>query len=646
MESYSDNINLVPSGGLPTNPADKPKSSLVTMIAPGFFLTHKGVWKVNLSYQMQNLFYAGDYSSSRIQNQMFLNSGGKIFSDSVYLSLTSLVGQYNNAGRGLGLGGLSGAGRGSGYAVDNISRTNRNTDYQTYRIAPYWMPKFDGYANANIGLMYSYTSNNSGTINSTSNSQYDSNMVGQYATIFSGREFSMLGWRGSFFNNDQFGGSNGATSGTNGDVSYQSFNGQIQYRLWEHTQPFIQGGYYNNKLGYNASSGTTSGANNGGYWNVGLIWTPSPKTFLQAGAGANNYFFSVRFTPSRRTDVIFTFRHSDVGCAYGGNGYGSGGFGNQGYGTGGGGFGNGAFGYGGGGVGGGYSSGFVGSSGYGLKGGNSSGKACMSGKSGSGTGSGSTQYGSIGNTSNNNMGGLNVGNMNGVGGISGFGGMGMGSGGLGAGGVGGLGGIQGISGLSSGFGGFGSGFNGAGGFNSGSTVNGGVCHRTRHTYWQAYYTEYITTQAQELQNTTQAFVGIDQPTATNLNQVITRKRGQAGVLWQYPRTNVSVMAFQENRNYQGTGTEDLWGLTGMWNWKFTRRTMSQFAIAWQSMDSSPNSSGAYNSEFALASLGVYHSVSQHLSGGLTYRFTKQTSEQITTGDITENRVMATVFMSF
>jgi hypothetical protein len=632
MGSYSDNINLAPSGGSPTNPNDKPQSSFVTMLAPSVYIQKNGVWRLNLRYQMQNLFYAGDYSSTRINNQLLMFANGKVLADSVFLNVSSTVGQYNN--QSLGLGGFSRA-----YAVDNIYRNGGNNNYETFRLNPYWTPRFGGYVNGLVGVTYAYTTNsgNSGGSSGTGqSSQYDSNMIGEYVNLASGPQFSMLGWRANFFNNDQFrGGNTGST--TTQDVSYRSFNGQMQYRLFEHVQPYVQAGYYDNNFG---NTGSVSGANNGGYWNAGLIWQPSPKTYLQAGAGVNNYLVALRWKPSRRTDLIFSFRDSNVGGAYGGYGYGGYGYGGagggMGYGGMGGGVGYGNGGYGGSGFGSGYTGGFSSnllSPGLGPTG-RGAGTASRGGCSGSGTGS---------------MGSMGMGMMGGMAGMGGFGGMGgmggMGMGGFGSlGGIGGVGGYGGIPGLSGG--GFGTGVNTYGGFNSGTTFNGGVCHRMRHTQYTAFYTEYTTTQAQVLQDTSQAFIGIDQPSSADPNEVITRKRGQAGVTWMYPKNNILLTGYQENRNYQSQGMQDIWGLTAMWNWRFAKRTSSQLLFAWQSEDNKPQSSSQYQSDFALVSLGVYHMLSQYVSGGLTYRHSEQTSGQNTTGNYTDNRVMANFFIRF
>ncbi len=253
------------------------------------------------------------------------------------------------------------------------------------------------------------------------------------------------------------------------------------------------------------------------------------------------------------------------------------------------------------------------------------------------------------------MGGLS-GLGTGFGGIgSGLGGVGGGLGGLGAGlgGFGGLGsfgtGLGGVGGLGNiGVGGsaIGSGLNQYGGFNAGTTWNGGFCHRTRRTVWQAFYTEYTTTIAQILQDTRQPFVPISQPTTTtNINEVITRKRGQAGISLIYPKSNITFTGYQENARYELNGAQDIWGVTAFWNWRFARRTSSQLLFAWQAFNNKPISSPHYASDLSLVSLSVYHNLSRYVGGGLTYRYTEQNSD-LPIASYMENRVMATVFIRF
>jgi hypothetical protein len=644
-EQYTDNLYLAPDKPAPnTQDTRTRQSSFVTILGPGIFANRTGPWSLNLYYQLQGIFYAGGVSSVNFNNQLGLNSRSEIIDNSLYLNVISNIGQFNNAnafGRGV-------------YAVDNVSRTGTTSTYQVFMVNPYWTPHLGGYVDGVVGLSYAYTTtgNNGG--------MGDTNNIVEYVNLYNGKEFSLLGWRLNFFQQDMFsGGGNSASSTNNGDVSYRNYSGQISYRLWEHVQPFVQAGVYENNF---ANNGTVNGANNGSYWNVGAIWTPSQKTYLQAGAGRNNYFARLRWSPSKRTELLFSFRDSDVGGAYGGYG-GYGGVG--GYGGGFGGYG-GIGGYGGGSSLGGYgggTSGLGGIAGTGDNLGNNPAASDSSSPYGSqGYGGSGGCSGGFGSSGSGAMGmGGGYGGYGGVSSGAGFGGYGSGFGGgfggygsgisSGTGGLGGFGsGLAGLGGGPGGYGvgigGLGSGLNGYGGFNAGTTWNGMFCHRTRRTQWQAMYTEYTTTTSQIFQDTQQAYIPIGQPTnATNINEIITRKRAQASISLLYPKTNITLSGYQERANYQSNGSQDVLGVTAFWNWRFAKQTSSQLLLAWQSLNAKPTSSPEYSSDFSMVSLGVYHTISQYVSGGLTYRYTQQSSD-LSSASYSENRVMANVFLRY
>ncbi|MGZ8242012.1 hypothetical protein [Methylomagnum sp.] len=654
-EQYSDNIYLAPDKATANTPNSRTRqSSLVTMLSPGIYATRTGPWSFSLYYQLQGIFYTGKASSVNFNNQLGFSSHGEILDNSLFLSANSNIGQYNNAGA---------FGRGV-YAVDNISRTGTTNTYQVFRVNPYWTPHLGGYVDGVVGLSYAYTTTGS---NSSDGGIGASNNVSEYINLYNGKEFTQIGWRLNFFQQDMFSdGGNVGVAGS-GDVTYRNYSGQISYRLWEHVRPFVQAGVYENSF---ANVGTVNGANNGSYWNVGVIWTPSQKTYLQVGAGGNNYFANLRWSPSKRTELLFSFRDSDVGGAYGGygsyggvGGYG-GGFSGAGGGLSGVGGVGGVGGYGGG-VGGlgGYGGGLGGMGGYGDTVGNNS--AGSDAQSGSGS-QGSARSGACSGGTGNFGGGAGAlgatgGYNTGMGGYGG--GLGGGIGGYGSGfgsGIGGYGGVGGTSGFGSGLtglgggsggygvgvGGLGGGLNTYGGFNSGTTWNGGVCHRTRRTQWQAIYTEYTTTTSQIFQDTQQAYIPISQPTnATNINEIITRKRAQASVSLLYPKTNITLSGYQERANYQSNGNQDVLGVTAFWNWRFAKQTSSQLMVAWQSLNAKPTSSPQYSSDFSMISLGVYHTISKYVSGGLTYRYTEQSSDLLA-ASYSENRVMANLFLRY
>lgn len=599
-ELYSDNINL--AGSAPAGGGSQSKqSSFVTILSPGLSLYRNGRLNLNLSYRLQSAFYTGSNSSSRLSNFLLANARYRLIDDSLFINATSSIGIYNNAS----------AFRTGVLAVDNISRTGTTSTFQTFRVNPYWTPHFGGYARGVVGINYSYSTTGSGGLGS-------GNYIGEHVNLSSDREVAGIGWWGTFLNQEGFG-SGGQTSGpttTSNNVTYRNYRGQIQYRLLEHLHPFVQAGRFENSFA--SSSTTNNGARNGSYWNIGLIWQPSRKTFFQGGLGPGNYFAAMSWSPSRRTGLGVAIRNSRVGGAFGGYGSGVGGYGSGvgGYGTG----------YGGGNYGGGLG-------GYG-------GSVYNNSASGSNQ-PGGQGYGGIGGGSACGLGG--GGGTGGIGGgIGGTGGIGGGIGGLGA--VGGIGGSGGLGGLP-GVGGIGTGTPQSG-FNAGTTFNGFFCHNTRHTVWRAVYTEYTTTAGQVFLDTSQAQLGTDQPTmATSATDIITRKGVHASVTYSLPKTSVSLIGYQSNYDYQSSGSQDVLGLTALTNWRLSRKTSALLAFSWQASDNNPATSPKYSSDFYLFSIGAFHNVSQHFGSFLLYRYARQNSD-LASGSYTENRVTANVYIRF
>ncbi len=244
------------------------------------------------------------------------------------------------------------------------------------------------------------------------------------------------------------------------------------------------------------------------------------------------------------------------------------------------------------------------------------------------------------------MGGMSSGGM-GMGGMS-SGGMGMGSMGMG---MGGIGGISGFGTMGSSSASTGGSVGQLGGFNAGSTWNASLCHRTRLTTWLADYSEYITTSQQILASqqvfdsgtNSLIFNPVNQAALTN--ETITQKRANVGVGVHFSKTNLIFSGYQANIIYQSTGTQDILGLSAVWNWRFAAHTTSQLMFAWQSQDNRATSQAKTNNDLSMVSLGVYRTITQEINGGLSYWYAEQTSND-SANQYTENRVMANLFIKF
>jgi hypothetical protein len=622
QESYSDNIALAPSGA--------EDDAFVTALGPGVSVNHLGPrWRFNLTYQMQNLFYAGTSVDPQINNQLQMNSNTEILEKSVFLDSRSSIGQAN----------VNSAGR---LAVDNVSRTGNTTEYRTFTLSPYWRPHLGGYVEGEVRATYS-TVGNSGTDIS------NSNIFQEQAYFQNGSRFDFLGWRANFNNQDILYSQENNQQGTSNDVHYQNYNGELSYRLANDYGIFVQAGNFNNDF---QGSAPSRGFNNGAYVTPGVAWIPSQKFSLAGGYGLNNWFASVRWCPSQRTLFYLSYRDSEVGGASS------------------------------------YQSSASQYSGSGTCGGISGvGQSISSGTSIGGLGSGAFGGAGIGGFGMGGLGGAGTGGF-GVGGLGGAGIGGLGLGGLGGAGIGGLG-LGGFSGV--GVGGFGQGayggtglgaggfgqsyaaqgygqagyaspFGQLGGWNSGPTWNGLFQHRTRRTIWNASYTVSLYTIQQTLLSQ-QVFnaipsapsgtlgVPVPNPRPIDLqsftNEVISSKRGQVSVSGFTAKSALTLAAYQENRRGQtdSVNDQDVWGLAAIWNWQFTRRTISTLQANWQQIENLSQVDGSTKNELSYISLGLSRLISPDVFGYLEFRHLRQDSD-IATTKYDENRVTASVNVRF
>ena len=565
-------------------PAGQKDDAFVTALNPGVSVNHLGPrWRFNLNYRMQNLFYAGTNFNPQINNQLQMTSNSEILDDSVFLDSNSSIGQAN----------VSSTGR---LAVDNVSQTGNSTEFRTFRISPYWRPHMGGYAEGEVRATYSNVSNGGTGIS-------DSNIFQEQAYLQNGSRFDLLGWRANFNNQDIRSDQGSTQQVASNDIHYQNYNGELSYRLSHDYSVFLQAGNFNNDF---QGSSNVRGLTNGAYLTPGVAWTPSPKLSLAGGYGLNNHFVSLRWNPSQRTLFQISYRDSKVGGAstyqYGGAGtYG-------GIGTGIGGVGQGAYG-------------------------------------GTGTGIGGFGQGAYGGT------GLGVGGF----GQGPYGGTGPSMGGFG----------QSFAAQGYGQAGYSSPYGQLGGWNAGPTWNGLFQHRTRRTSWNASYTVSLYT-IQQLLSVQQVFnttipsgpsgnLGvvpipnsrpIDLPSYTN--EVISSKRGQISVSGFTAKSSLTLGAYQENRRGQANSSndQDIVGFSAIWNWQFTKRTLSTLQATWQQIDNLSDVNGsAGKNELSYVALGFSRVISPHLFGYLEFRHLRQDSD-IAKDKYDENRVSASLSVMF
>ncbi|MFM8330756.1 MAG: TIGR03016 family PEP-CTERM system-associated outer membrane protein [Candidatus Methylumidiphilus sp.] len=302
-QTYSDNFRVQSSAQSTQN-----SGGFVTDLAPTLNMSRDSSRShFSLNARLQYLYYEGVGIDPRLFPQLQMTSKTEIFDNSVYIDSTSTISQGN-------LGGIGGVTPTN--AV--LSNAVNDTTYRTFRISPYWLPHFGGYADGEIRFgYYSFSNSNSGsntttTANGVGNFSADSFQESVY--LRSGRKFdsSGLSWRLSLSNQDQKTTASNVAS-TLGNVRFTSTNGEISYRLIDDVSTFVQLGYYDNSYPGNVKP------NNGLYITPGLSWTPSPNFSLAAGYGLNAYFSNLVWRPSNRTTFSLNYRNSQVGGSNCGN---------------------------------------------------------------------------------------------------------------------------------------------------------------------------------------------------------------------------------------------------------------------------------------------------------------------------------------
>ncbi|HUL11530.1 MAG TPA: hypothetical protein VLU73_05085, partial [Methylococcaceae bacterium] len=199
-----------------------------------------------------------------------------------------------------------------------------------------------------------------------------------------------------------------------------------------------------------------------------------------------------------------------------------------------------------------------------------------------------------------------------------------------------------------------------GGWNAGSTWNGLFRHCTRRTVWDASYTVSLYTIQQALLNR-QGFQEIQTGPSNSLspvpspipidlqpftNEVITSKRGQVSVSGFTAKSRLTVGAYQETRRGQTSANDqNVIGFSAIWNWQFTRRTVSTVQAAWQQIDNLNNVNGSGNNDLAYVSVGLSRLISPEIFGYLEFRHLQQDSDTAE-NQYDENRVTASLNVMF
>jgi uncharacterized protein (PEP-CTERM system associated) len=273
---YSDNVALAPAG--------LERSDWVTVARPS----------VNLNYTRANLRFSAVYTAEVLyrnsEEDVELNNqftGGTVGSmellpQLLFLDTNSTVSQYNTS-------------VGGPLATSNINTTNNRATVRTTSVSPYIRYNFGGEALALVRGTYSVVdSDGSGTGRPNSGG----NAIN--ATLRSGPGYVLTGWELAYVRDK-------VDYDAGRDYTLQNFTATVRRLLTPVLSVSATAGYEDNDY-----ATLTGEQPDGASWNVGLNWTPTPRTTL-AGTAGRRYFgrtYSLRFNHRMRR-VFVTANYSE-----------------------------------------------------------------------------------------------------------------------------------------------------------------------------------------------------------------------------------------------------------------------------------------------------------------------------------------------
>ena len=307
-ETFSDNITLTP---------DK-ESDFVTEVNPGLSVNRQGRRvKLNLDYEMQNVFYAGNSDSNKINNYLRADGNAELVQDHLFLDGYGYVQpEYLLPDGTVGEGDFGGFGAAispfrwgfTPLGEQFTSLNNNQTTAVSFALSPYWRQNLGGYATALARYGYgilNYTQTEGGAAPANARN----NLVN--LGLNSGSYFSRLEWDLQYNNQrldqeqDQELDQELDQENAN-DNTYENASGQFRYRFSNKWGLVGQGGYQNNDV-------PDQVVVNGGYWSLGPEWTPSRYISAAALYGFRDWSVRLRLNPTVRTALELSRSDRQVG---------------------------------------------------------------------------------------------------------------------------------------------------------------------------------------------------------------------------------------------------------------------------------------------------------------------------------------------
>ena len=274
-ETYTDNVAL--------RERSRARGQFVAEFAPGLIFTHRGGrLTVNGLYQFQSILMPGGPVAGTYRSAHFLQADARaaVIRDLFYIDAGAALAQQPISAFGPPVSSHS-------YASAN------RAEVATWRISPYLVRRFGRLATSE--LRYTHDSVDAGR------SGLGSTVGNSVAfRLASGSAFDTVGWTLD------------ARRQHIGDAVAQDWrsataNASLRYRLsrtWR-----LTGGIGYDSYDYAPLGGVTAGK----AWNVGLDWSPGPRTRVQASTGRRFYGPSHALTASHRSrHTVWSVHYSDA----------------------------------------------------------------------------------------------------------------------------------------------------------------------------------------------------------------------------------------------------------------------------------------------------------------------------------------------
>jgi uncharacterized protein (PEP-CTERM system associated) len=263
-----------------------------------------------VNYALQGLLYADNGDQNTYFHQLFSAGVCELVRQLVFIDGSATITQQNRTDTGRGAFTNFGPGTFLGGVGDNISVTGERTTVTTYNLSPYLVHRLGDWADVELRFGYDDVSDSGGDDPANdSASSTDSTSQEYYAKVEGGSRFNELPWSATFERR-------GIDYVSADSTTFQQILGTVGF---VYTPELSLVG----SLGYEENSFRSAGdPGSGMIWDVGVRWTPSGRTTLEATYGirffGDRYFFNLSHE-SRRSrwrvsydEVAYTARQAQI----------------------------------------------------------------------------------------------------------------------------------------------------------------------------------------------------------------------------------------------------------------------------------------------------------------------------------------------